>query len=155
MLQIHTPAPDFTLKDSFGNDVALHDFKGKKVILYFYPKDNTLGCTKQACSYKNQYEAYKNLDVIVIGISKDSVASHKKFMEKYELPFILLSDPETQVIQQYDVWHEKTMAGRRYMGVVRSTYVIDENGIIISAREKVNPEKDPLIVLDLLQSVEM
>lgn len=155
MLQEKTLAPDFTLQNEKGEEIHLHDFKGQKVVLYFYPKDNTPGCSKQACAYKENYEALKNLNVQVIGISKDSMSSHQKFIDKYELPFILLSDPSTEVIQQYDVWHEKTMAGRKYMGVVRSTYLIDEQGVIVSAREKVNPQKDPLIILDLLNSIQM
>lgn len=155
MLQEKTLAPDFTLQNEKGEEIHLHDFKGQKVVLYFYPKDNTPGCSKQACAYKENYEALKNLNVQVIGISKDSMSSHQKFIDKYKLPFILLSDPSTEVIQQYDVWHEKTMAGRKYMGVVRSTYLIDEQGVIVSAREKVNPQKDPLIILDLLNSIQM
>lgn len=155
MLEINTLAPDFTLMNAANQTISLHDFLGKKIVLYFYPKDNTPGCTKQACAYGAQFETLKKMNAVVIGISKDSSASHKKFIEKYDLPFILLSDPTTAVIQQYDVWHEKVLAGRKYMGVVRSTYIIDEKGRIVSAREKVNPEKDPLIVTDLLQSIEM
>lgn len=126
MLETGSKAIDFTLPDEHGNPVALHDFRGKKVVLYFYPKDNTPGCTKQACAFKAAYEEFKREDIVVIGISKDSSASHIKFKEKYELPFLLLSDTELSVIQAYDVWKEKKLYGKTYMGVTRSTYVIDE-----------------------------
>ena len=140
MLQINTKAPDFALADQHGNIVHLSDFLGKKVVLYFYPKDNTPGCTKQACAFKSMYEAFRSKDIEVIGISKDSAASHKKFIEKYELPFTLLSDPQTN----------KKLAGHEYMGIVRSTYIIDEEGKILHAMEKVNPEKNPLEVAAVL-----
>ncbi len=143
MLEVGTKAPDFTLQDQDGKDVSLSDFKGKKVILYFYPKDNTSGCTKQACAFKELYPDFMEKDAIVLGVSKDSVASHKKFQEKYQLPFELLSDPEHKVIEQYDVWKEKSMYGKKYMGIVRSTYLIDEEGKIEKALEKVKPQQNP------------
>ena len=130
MLTVGTKAPLFTLPDKDGNEVSLADFAGKKVVLYFYPRDNTSGCTKQACAFGAQYGAFQKKGVAVIGVSKDSVASHGKFAAKYDLPFLLLSDPELQAIQAYDVWHEKKMCGKVSMGVVRTTYVIDENGVI-------------------------
>ena len=142
MLNINQKAPEFCLKDSYGNEVCLSSFRGKKVILYFYPKDLTSGCTKQAIGYRDLYEKFKDKNAVVIGVSKDSVASHKKFRETYELPFILLSDPELTAIKDYDVWHEKTLYGRKYFGVVRTTYVIDEEGIIVSAEEKVDAGKN-------------
>ena len=140
MLQVGTKAPEFTLPDKDGNLVSLKDFQGKKVVLYFYPKDNTAGCTKQACAFGANYTAFQAKGAVVIGISKDSAASHGRFAAKYDLPFLLLSDPELQAIQAYDVWHEKTMCGKTSMGVVRTTYVIDENGRIEWAKEKVKPE---------------
>ena len=130
MLEIGVKAPNFTLSDKDGNAVSLSDFLGKKVVLYFYPKDNTPGCTRQACAFAGSYAAFKSLDVVVIGVSKDSVASHLKFAAKYGLPFILLADPELEEIKAYDVWQEKKLYGKVSMGVVRTTYVIDENGII-------------------------
>lgn len=150
MLEIGTQAPDFTLNDQDGNPVSLSDFRGKKVILYFYPKDNTPGCTKQACAFGELYPQILEKGATVIGISKDTVSSHKKFQEKYTLPFTLLSDPELQVIQAYDVWHEKKMYGKTTMGVVRSTYLIDENGIISNAFFKVKPTENPSQMLNEL-----
>ena len=137
MLSIGTKAPAFTLLDQDGVTRSLNDYLGKKIILYFYPKDNTAGCTSQACSFRDLYPQFKEKDAIVIGISKDSVRSHKNFQEKHQLPFTLLSDPECEVIQAYDVWKEKKMYGRTYMGIVRSTYLIDEKGMIVKAFEKV------------------
>ena len=137
MLSIGTKAPAFTLLDQDGVSRSLNDYLGKKIILYFYPKDNTAGCTSQACSFRDLYPQFKEKDAIVIGISKDSVRSHKNFQEKHQLPFTLLSDPECEVIQAYDVWKEKKMYGRTYMGIVRSTYLIDEKGMIVKAFEKV------------------
>ena len=128
MLEVGTKAPDFTLPDQDGNSVTLSDFLGKKVVLYFYPKDNTPGCTKQACAFAGAYEQFKSKDIAVIGVSKDSTASHVKFAEKYNLPFLLLSDPEHQVIEAYGVWQEKKLYGKVSMGVVRSTYLVDEKG---------------------------
>ncbi|WP_195269078.1 thioredoxin-dependent thiol peroxidase [Eubacterium sp. 1001713B170207_170306_E7] len=142
MLQQGTKAPDFTLPDKDNNPVSLSDFKGKKVILYFYPKDNTKGCTTQACTFRDAYSEFEALGAVVIGISKDSTRSHTNFAAKYELPFLLLSDPETQVIQAYDVWKEKKMYGKTYMGIVRTTYIIDEAGMIEKVYEKVKPAEN-------------
>lgn len=151
MLQEKTIAPDFTLCDAQGNAVSLHDFRGQKVVLYFYPKDQTPGCTKQACAFAAAYDAYRQAGIVVIGISKDSQRSHRNFIEKYSLPFCLLSDPECAVIQAYDVWKEKKLYGRTYMGVVRSTYLIDENGYIEKTFDKVSPDKNAQEILDYLQ----
>ena len=140
MLEIGMKAPEFTLSDKDGNVVSLSDFLGKKVVLYFYPKDNTPGCTRQACAFAAAYEGFKRRDVVVIGISKDSVASHLKFAEKHALPFILLSDPELQAIQAYGVWQEKKLYGKVNMGVVRSTFIIDEQGKIEKVMPKVKPD---------------
>ena len=150
MLEINTKAPDFTLPDKEGNMVSLSDFSGKKVILYFYPKDNTPGCTKQACAFAAHFEEFKNIDAVVIGISKDSVASHRKFARKYDLPFIILSDTELQAIQAYDVWKEKKLYGKTSMGVVRTTYVIDENGVIEMVMPKVKPDTNATDILEYL-----
>lgn len=142
MLAIGTKAPDFTLPDQDGVMHSLEDYKGKKIILYFYPKDNTAGCTKQACSYSANYPHFLEQGVEIIGISKDSVSSHKRFQEKQNLGITLISDEELVAIQAYDVWHKKKMAGREYMGVVRTTYLIDEEGIIIMANDKVKAATD-------------
>ena len=152
MLTVGTKAPLFTLPDKDGNEVSLADFAGKKVVLYFYPRDNTSGCTKQACAFGAQYGAFQKMGVAVIGVSKDSVASHGKFAAKYDLPFLLLSDPELQAIQAYDVWHEKKMCGKVSMGVVRTTYVIDEQGVIEKAMPKVKPDTNAAEILDYLKS---
>lgn len=138
MLEIGSKAPDFSLQGTDGKLYSLKDFLSKKIVLYFYPKDNTPGCSKQAQGFKEMHDEYLKKGYIVIGVSKDSVASHKKFVEKYELPFLLLSDPDKLVINAYDVYKEKVMYGKKVLGVVRTTYVIDEEGIIISAQEKVN-----------------
>ena len=130
MLTVGTKAPNFTLPDKDGNMVSLSDFAGKKVVLYFYPKDNTPGCTKQACGYRDEYGEFAKQNAVVIGISKDSVKSHGNFAAKFELPFVLLADPDLDAIQKYDVWQEKKLYGKTYMGVVRSTYIIDEAGTI-------------------------
>ena len=143
MLEIGTKAPDFTLPDQNGNMHSLSEYRGKKVILYFYPKDNTAGCTKQACGFAERYPQFTEKGAVVLGVSKDSVASHKKFEEKYGLPFTLLADPELVAIQAYDVWQEKKNYGKTYMGVVRSTYLIDENGKIVKAFEKVKAADNP------------
>ena len=140
MLDVGTKAPEFTLPDKAGNLVNLSDFLGKKVILYFYPKDNTPGCTRQACAFARNYGAFQEKNAVVIGISKDSTASHLKFAQKYELPFVLLSDPELQAIQAYGVWQEKKLYGKVSMGVVRSTYLINEEGIIEKVMPKVKPD---------------
>ena len=137
MLEQGIKAPDFTLNDKDGKEVSLSDFLGKKVVLYFYPRDNTPGCTKQACGFRDNYDKYKDNDIIVIGISKDSEKSHSNFINKHDLPFILLSDPELKVIQSYDVWKEKNMYGKKSMGVVRTTYIIDEQGNIEKVYGKV------------------
>ena len=150
MLQIGMKAPDFTLPDKDGNPVTLSSFRGKKVVLYFYPKDNTPGCTRQACAFAARYEAFRSANIEVIGISKDSVASHVKFAEKYNLPFHLLADPDRVVIESYGVWQEKKMAGKVGMGVVRTTYVIDENGIITAVMPKVKPDTNADEVLAAL-----
>ena len=150
MLTVGTKAPDFTLNDQHGAEVRLSDFLGKKVVLYFYPKDNTPGCTRQACAFAGSYAAFKDQNVVVIGVSKDSVASHVKFAQKYELPFILLSDPELQAIQAYDVWQEKKLYGKVSMGVVRSTYIIDELGMIEKVMPKVKPDTNAAEILAYL-----
>lgn len=142
MLSINSLAPDFSLIDKDGCSHKLSDYLGKKVILYFYPKDNTSGCTKQALNYKDLFNDIIDKNGIIIGISKDSKKSHMNFASKYELPFILLSDENLEVIKAYDVWHEKKLYGRTYMGVVRTTYIIDEKGYIISAEENVKPDGD-------------
>ena len=143
MLEVGTQAPDFTLPDQNGNRHSLSDYRGKKVILYFYPKDNTPGCTKQACGFAERYPQFIEKGAVVLGISKDSVASHKKFEEKYGLPFTILSDPELVAIQAYDVWQEKKNYGKTYMGVVRTTYLIDEEGKIVKAFDKVKAADNP------------
>ena len=150
MLEIGMKAPDFTLSDKDGTPVSLSDFLGKKVVLYFYPKDNTPGCTRQACAFAAAYEDFKSRDVAVIGISKDSVASHLKFAQKHDLPFVLLADPELWAIQAYDVWQEKKLYGKVSMGVVRSTYIIDEQGIIEQAMPKVKPDTNAAEILAYL-----
>lgn len=151
MLSVGTKAPDFTLPDKDGNAVSLSDFAGKKVVLYFYPKDNTPGCTRQACAFGGLYDAFQSMNVAVIGISKDSVASHRKFSEKYNLPFILLADPELTVLQAYDVWKEKKLYGKVSMGVVRSSYIIDEQGMIEKAMPKVKPDTNAEEILAYLK----
>lgn len=151
MLEVGTKAPDFTLPDKNGNPVSLSDFAGKRVVLYFYPRDNTPGCTRQACAFAQNYDVFKELGVEVIGVSKDSAASHEKFAAKYELPFILLSDPELTVLQAYDVWKEKKQYGKVSMGVVRSTYVIGPDGTIEKAMPKVKPDTNAADILAWLQ----
>lgn len=150
MLKIGTKAPAFTLPDKDGALVSLSDFAGKKVVLYFYPRDNTPGCTRQACAFAGAYEDFKKINAVVIGVSKDSAASHQKFAEKYDLPFILLSDPELTAIQAYGVWQEKKNYGKVSMGVVRSTFVIDENGIIEKVMPKVKPDTNAEDILSYL-----
>ena len=140
MLQIGQKAPNFTLPNKDGQMVSLSDFSGKKVVLYFYPKDNTPGCTRQACAFASLYDGFKSKNIQVIGISKDSVASHIKFAEKYNLPFILLSDTELTAIKAYGVWQEKKMCGKISMGVVRTTFIIDEAGNIQKIMNKVKPD---------------
>ena len=143
-------APEFTLNDKDGNSVSLKDFLGKKVVLYFYPRDNTPGCTKQACAFAAAYDAFKAKNVQVIGVSKDSVASHVKFAEKYDLPFILLSDPDRIAIEAYGVWQEKKMCGKVSMGVVRTTFIIDEEGNIEKVMPKVKPDTNAAEILEYL-----
>ena len=143
MLETGTKAPDFELPDQNGQIHRLSDYRGKKVILYFYPKDNTQGCTKQACGFSERLPLFLEKGAVVLGVSKDSVESHKRFEEKQNLAFTILSDPERKVIEAYDVWKEKKNYGKVSMGVVRTTYLIDENGIIIKANDKVKAAEDP------------
>ncbi|MGL4740567.1 MAG: thioredoxin-dependent thiol peroxidase [Sarcina sp.] len=150
MLEVGVKAPDFKLLDKDENEVSLSNFRGKKVVLYFYPKDSTPGCTKQACGFRDSFADFKGKDVIVIGVSKDSVKSHQRFAEKNELPFILLSDPDLEAIKAYDIWQEKKLYGKVYMGVVRTTYIIDENGVIEKVYEKVKTDKNAGEILEYL-----
>jgi peroxiredoxin Q/BCP len=150
MLTVGTKAPDFARLDQNGQMVRLSDFAGKKFVLYFYPRDNTPGCTRQACAFAASYDAFRENNIAVIGISRDSVASHVKFAEKYNLPFILLSDPDRIAIEAYGVWQEKKMAGKVGMGVVRSTYLIDENGVIEAVMPKVKPDTNAAEILAML-----
>lgn len=151
MLEVGMKAPEFTLQDQDGREVSLADYRGKKVVLYFYPKDSTPGCTRQACAFGEAWSAFQDHNTVVLGISKDSTASHAKFAQKYALPFPILSDPELIAIQAYDVWKEKKLYGKISMGVVRSSYLIDENGVILDAREKVKPDTN---AADLLARLE-
>lgn len=150
MLEIGSPAPDFTLPDQNGVNHSLSDYRGKKVILYFYPKDNTPGCTKQACGFAELYPQILEKGAVVLGISRDSVKSHKNFEEKQNLPFTLLSDPERAVIEPYGVWQEKKNYGKVSMGIVRTTYLIDENGIITKALGKVKAADNPRQMMEML-----
>ena len=150
MLEIGTKAPEFTLPDQNGDMKSLSDYRGKKVVLYFYPKDMTAGCTKQACAFGELYPQFMEKGAVVLGVSKDTVASHKKFEEKYGLPFTLLSDVEKEVIQAYDVWKEKKNYGKVTMGVVRSTYLIDEEGMIAKAFGNVKAAENPSKMLEEL-----
>lgn len=151
MLETGIKAPDFELPDEKGQMHRLSDYLGKKVILYFYPKDMTSGCTKQACSFGELYPQFTELNTVIIGISKDSSASHRRFIEKYQLPFVLLADEEKKVLELYEVWKEKTMYGKKTMGVVRSTYLIDEQGIIVRTLEKVKAADNPAEMLDIIK----
>ncbi len=153
MLTIGDKAPDFTLNDKDGNPVSLSDFRGQTVVLYFYPRDNTPGCTRQACAFAAAYGGFKAKDITVIGISKDSVASHQKFAAKYELPFILLSDPGLQAIQAYGVWQEKKNYGKVSMGVVRSTFIVDPQGSIIHVMPKAKPDTNAAEILAWLEQM--
>lgn len=153
MLETGTKAPDFSLPDQGGVIHSLSRYRGKKVILYFYPRDNTPGCTKQACGFRDLYPQFTEKGAVVLGVSKDSVASHKKFQEKYQLSFPILSDTELQVIQAYDVWKEKKLYGKVSMGVVRTTYLIDENGIISKAFGKVKAAQNPEQMLEELNDI--
>lgn len=150
MLKEGMQAPEFALTDKDGNKISLSDFYGKKVVLYFYPKDNTPGCTRQACAFAAAYGEFEKKNAIVIGISKDNVSSHVKFAEKYSLPFVLLSDPELQAIQAYGVWQEKKLYGKTSMGVVRTTFLIDEQGKIVKIMTKVKPDTNAADVLTLI-----
>ena len=150
MLPIGTQAPSFALPDQNGRVHTLEEYRGKKVVLYFYPKDNTPGCTKQACAFGELYPQFTEKGAVVLGVSKDSVASHKKFEEKYGLPFTILSDEGLEAIKAYDVWQEKNMYGKKTMGVVRTTYLIDENGVIARAFSKVKAGENPQQMLDML-----
>ena len=150
MLEVGTKAPDFTLQDQRGELVSLSDFLGKKVVLYFYPKDNTPGCTKEACAFAGAYAGFQERGVAVIGVSRDSEASHRKFADKYNLPFTLVSDPELTAIQAYDVWKEKKLYGKVSMGVVRATYIIDEDGMIEKVYPKVKPDTNAGEILEYL-----
>lgn len=151
MLEIGTQAPSFTLPDKNGKLVSLSDFAGRPIVLYFYPKDNTPGCTRQACAFAAAYADFKAMDAVVIGVSKDSVASHQRFAEKYALPFILLSDPERAAIESYGVWQEKKNYGKVSMGVVRTTFIIDETGKIEKIMPKVKPDTNAAEILDYLR----
>jgi Peroxiredoxin len=154
MLDIGKIAPDFTLPDKGGNERSLSDFRGKKVVLYFYSKDNTSGCTRQANAFAALYEEFKAIGAEVIGISKDSAASHAKFAEKHSLPFVLLADPERQAIEAYGVWQEKKLYGKVNMGVVRTTFIIDENGVILKIMPKVKPDTNAADVLAFLKDLQ-
>ena len=150
MLKVGDKAPDFTLMDKDGNPVSLSDFTGKRVVVYFYPRDNTPGCTRQACSFAAAYDGFRSNDVVVIGISKDSTASHQKFAEKYDLPFILLSDPELTAIQGFGVWQEKKLYGKVSMGVVRSTFVLSPQGVVEKVFPKAKPDTNAAEILEYL-----
>ncbi len=152
MLTVGSKAPDFTLTDREGRAVSLSDFRGKKVVIYFYPKDNTPGCTRQACAFAGAYAAFRERNVEVIGISRDSTASHQRFAEKYSLPFILLSDPERTAIEAYGVWQEKKLYGKVSWGIVRSTFIVDEEGMITAVMPKVKPDTNAAEVLSALDA---
>ncbi len=147
MMNIGDTAPNFTLQDKDGKTVSLSDFKGRKVVVYFYPKDNTPGCSRQAVGFAENYNEFQKRNITVIGISKDSVESHVKFAEKYNLPFILLSDPELKAIQDFGVWQEKTLYGKTSMGVVRTTFIINEDGIVEGIMRKVKPDTNAADIL--------
>lgn len=151
MLEIGSKAIDFTLSDEEGVLHSLKDYIGKKIVIYFYPKDNTPGCTKQACAFKAAYDEFKSEDIVVIGISKDTTSSHKRFKDAFDLPFLLLSDSEFKVIPLYDVWKQKKLYGKTFMGITRSTYVIDEEGIIIKTFEKADPANNAGDILQFLR----
>ncbi len=151
MPEVGKTAPDFALLDQDGKKVSLKDFKGKKVILYFYPKDDTSGCTKEACSFRDDFPKFKKTDAVILGVSPDSVSSHQKFANKYNLPFTLLADEEKKVLSKYEVWKEKSMYGKKYMGVERTTYIIDENGKIKKIFNKVKVDGHNLEVIAALE----
>ncbi|ROR23934.1 peroxiredoxin Q/BCP [Mobilisporobacter senegalensis] len=150
MLEAGIKAPEFILNDKDGNEIKRSDYMGKKIVLYFYPKDDTPGCTKQACAFASSFEEFKKKDIVVIGVSKDSIKSHQKFADKYNLPFILASDPELVAIKAYDVWQEKKLYGKAYMGVARATYIIDENGVIEKVFPKAKPDTNVAEILEYL-----
>ena len=150
MLECCAHAPEFALQNQNGDEIRLEDFRGKRLVLYFYPKDNTPGCSRQAAAFAAEYDAIRALGAEVVGVSKDSVASHVRFAEKYSLPFTLLSDPELSAIQAYDVWQEKKLYGKVSMGVVRTTYVIDEQGMIEKVMPKVKPDTNAAEILAYL-----
>ena len=152
MLEAGTKAPEIELNDKDGNEVKLSDFKGQRVVVYFYPRDNTPGCTRQACAFRDEFAEYKKLGIQVMGISKDSEASHQRFAEKNELPFVLLADPELKAIKDYDVWQEKKMYGKVSMGVVRSTYLIGEDGMIEKVWKKAKPDTNAKEILEYINS---
>ena len=151
MLEVGTKAPDFTLPDQDGNPVSLSDFRGKKVVLYFYPKDNTPGCTRQACAFAAANDAFARQNAVILGVSRDTAASHRRFADRHQLPFTLLSDPERTVLEAYGVWQEKKLYGKVSMGVVRSTYVIDEQGVVEKVLPKVKPDTNAAELLAYLQ----
>ena len=150
MIEVGMKAPNFTLFDKDGKEVTLSSFLGKKVVVYFYPKDNTPGCTRQACAFAGAYKKFEEKDVVVIGISKDSTVSHQKFADKYNRPFILLADSELTAIKSYGVWGEKKLYGKISMGVSRTTFIIDENGIVTHVMKKVKPDTNAQEILDIL-----
>ena len=150
MLKVGDIAPDFTLKDKDGNEVSLSDFRGKQTVVYFYPKDNTPGCTRQACAFAAAFDEFKKRDVAVIGISRDSIASHQKFAERHGLPFVLLSDPDLVAIGGFGVWQEKKLYGKTTMGVVRTTFLLDGQGRVTAVMPKVKPDTNAAEVLAML-----
>ncbi|WP_434641101.1 thioredoxin-dependent thiol peroxidase [Thermoanaerobacterium thermosaccharolyticum] len=154
MIELEKEAPDFTLKSSDGNDVSLSDFKGKKVVLYFYPKDNTPGCTKEACQFRDNINTVKNKDAVILGVSLDDIISHKKFIEKFNLPFILLSDPDAKVSTEYGVYKEKNMYGKKKMGIERSTFIIDQKGIVKKIFRKVKVDGHVDEILEVLDNID-
>ena len=150
MIEAGMKAPEFTLQNKDGKEISLSDFFGKKVVLYFYPRDNTPGCTRQACAFAGLYYEFEKKNTVVIGVSKDSVSSHEKFAQKYSLPFVLLSDPELTAIKAYGVWQEKKQYGKVSMGVVRTTFIIDENGVVERVMNKVKPDTNAAEILEML-----
>jgi len=153
MLQINEPAPDFQAMSSRGHEIRLKDLRGKKVVLYFYPKDNTAGCTMEACDFRDHYAEFEKADTVVIGVSKDPMGSHHKFVEKYQLPFVLISDPDLEIIKAYDVWKEKNMYGKKTMGVERTTVLIDEEGIVRKIYPKVKVKGHVEKVLEDIKNI--
>ncbi|OXT06359.1 thioredoxin-dependent thiol peroxidase [Thermoanaerobacterium thermosaccharolyticum] len=154
MIELEKEAPDFTLKSSDGNDVSLSDFKGKKVVLYFYPKDNTPGCTKEACQFRDNINTVENKDAVILGVSLDDIESHKKFIEKFNLPFILLSDPDAKVSAEYGVYKEKNVYGKKKMGIERSTFIIDKKGIVKKIFRKVKVDGHVDEILEVLDNID-